>query len=134
MAYDDLLKRIGSRIRQRRKELGITQEELAGSEYTKSFISQVEKGQTWPSLPALAYIAQRLGRPIEWFVAEEIPNPCAARDRAGGWPRARTGAIGSGSGVTKTVGVGVTGWPKQWSTVLAPLKRLSRSTSWNMTS
>lgn len=82
MAYDDLLKRIGSRIRQRRKELGITQEELAGSEYTKSFISQVEKGQTWPSLPALAYIAQRLGRPIEWFVAEEIPNPSALHEIA----------------------------------------------------
>lgn len=68
--HDHLLRRIGARVRERRKELGLTQEELAGSEYTKSFISQVEKGQTWPSLPALAYIAQRLRCPIEWLVAE----------------------------------------------------------------
>lgn len=56
MAYDDLLKRIGSRIRQRRKELGITQEELAGSEYTKSFISKSKRDRRgrlfrpWPTL------------------------------------------------------------------------------------
>lgn len=68
--YHDLLHRIAARIRQRRQELGMTQEELAGEEYTKSFISQVEKSTVWPSLPALAYIAQRLGCPIEWLVAE----------------------------------------------------------------
>lgn len=80
--YHDLLHRIGSRIRQRRKELGMTQEALAGEQFSKSFISQVEKGQTWPSLPALAYIAQRLGRPIEWFVAEEIPHRATLHDVA----------------------------------------------------
>lgn len=69
----DLLNRIGARIRQRRKELGLTQQELAGTEYTKSFISQLEQGRTWPSLPALVYIAQRLGRPVDWFLAEEDP-------------------------------------------------------------
>lgn len=67
---DNLLERIGSRIRERREELGLTQEELAGNEYSKSYISQVERGHTWPSLHALQYIARRLQCPIEWFVAE----------------------------------------------------------------
>ena len=80
--YHDLLKRIGARIFQRRIELGISQAELGGDKYTKSFVSQIEKGTVWPSLPALAYIAQRLGRPIEWFVAEEIPNPSALHEIA----------------------------------------------------
>lgn len=68
--YHDLLHRIAARIRQRRRELGMTQEELAGDRYTKSFISQVEKATVWPSLLALAYIARRLRCPIEWLVAE----------------------------------------------------------------
>lgn len=68
--YDELLKRIGSRIRERRRELGLTQEELGGSVYSKSFVSQVEKAQTSPSLEALAFFAERLKCPIEWFVAE----------------------------------------------------------------
>lgn len=71
MGHEELLIRIGSRIRRRRRELGLTQAELAGGQFTKSFISQEEQGKTWPSLRALADIADRLGRPLAWFVAEE---------------------------------------------------------------
>lgn len=71
--YRNLLQRIAARIHQRRRELGMSQEELAGDEYTKSFVSQIEKGTVWPSLPALAYFSERLGRPVAWFVADEIP-------------------------------------------------------------
>ena len=52
----------------------MTQAELAGDQCTKSFISQIETGQVWPSLPVMIHIAQRLGKPIEWFLAEEIPH------------------------------------------------------------
>lgn len=65
-----LLARLGARIRQRRLELGMTQAELGSPEYTKSYISQVEKGLIWPSLPAMIHIAQRLQRPIDWFLAD----------------------------------------------------------------
>lgn len=71
--YHDLLKRISARIYQRRTELGMSQAELGGEKYTKSFVSQIEKGTVWPSIPALAYFAERLGRPVAWFVADEIP-------------------------------------------------------------
>lgn len=72
--HDELLKRIGSRIRQRRKEIRLTQAELGHPAYTKSYVSQIEQGQTMPSLPAMVFFAQRLGRPIDWFVSDE-PQP-----------------------------------------------------------
>ena len=75
MPDSHLIKRIGSRIRARRRELQLTQAELAGKEFTKSFISQVETGKTAPSIETLAVLADRLGHPIEWFVAEDPPSP-----------------------------------------------------------
>src|SRR5690606_17553583 len=48
------------RIRKRRKELGLTQASLAGSDLTKSFVSQIEQGRVWPSLPTLLQLAERL--------------------------------------------------------------------------
>jgi len=82
MTHDRLLQRIGDRIRERCKELRLAQKELAGAEYTKSFVSQVKKGQTWSSLQALAHIAQRLGHPVEWFVAEKSLAPSPLDDAA----------------------------------------------------
>src|SRR5690606_668343 len=60
---------LGARIRQRRLELRMTQAELAGDKCSKSFISQIEQGLVWPSLPAMIHIAQRLGKPVEGFLA-----------------------------------------------------------------
>jgi transcriptional regulator with XRE-family HTH domain len=51
---------VGQRIRQRRRELGLTQAELAGPEYTKSFISQLEGGYADPSLDTLRFLGRRL--------------------------------------------------------------------------
>lgn len=65
-----ILNRLGARIRARRRELRLTQAELGSPEYTKSYISQVEKGLIWPSLPAMIHIAQKLQRPIDWFLSD----------------------------------------------------------------
>ena len=51
----------------------LTQSELAGPEFTKSFISQVEKGQTRPSLKSLQIIAARLNQPVSYFLEERDP-------------------------------------------------------------
>ncbi|MDR7544558.1 MAG: helix-turn-helix transcriptional regulator [Armatimonadota bacterium] len=51
---------MGQRIRQRRRELGLTQADLAGAEYTKSFISQLEGGHADPSLDTLRFLGRRL--------------------------------------------------------------------------
>jgi|SRR5690606_28351611 len=69
-AMDGTLKRLGARIRARRRELGLTQAELAHGKCSKSFISQIEQGLVWPSLPLMIHIAQRLQRPIDWFLAD----------------------------------------------------------------
>lgn len=62
---------LGAKIRQQRLSLKLTQAELAGPEFTKSFISQIEKGQTRPSLKSLQVIARRLNQPISFFLGEE---------------------------------------------------------------
>ncbi len=62
---------MGEKIRSLRKRLQMTQSELAGNDFTKSFISQIEKGQTRPSLRSLQIIAQRLGRPVSYFLSDE---------------------------------------------------------------
>jgi len=73
MSEDEALHRLGARIRARRRELGLTQAELAHGKCSKSFISQIEQGLVWPSLPVMIHIAQRLGKPIEWFLTDETP-------------------------------------------------------------
>jgi transcriptional regulator with XRE-family HTH domain len=59
---------IGAKIRDLRKKLGLTQEQLAGDELTKSYVSQVELGRIHPSHKALAVIATRLGKPLGYFL------------------------------------------------------------------
>lgn len=50
---------LGSRIRQRRRVLGLTQREL-GDPMTRAFVSLVERGRSLPSLAALCLFADRL--------------------------------------------------------------------------
>ncbi len=51
---------IGRRIRLERTARGMSQAEL-GRPFTRAYVSQVESGQTLPSLPALFHLANRLG-------------------------------------------------------------------------
>lgn len=51
---------VGRRIRARRRDLGLTQTDLATPEYTKSFISQLEGGHADPSLDTLRFLGKRL--------------------------------------------------------------------------
>ena len=62
---------LGERVRAARRELGLSQAQLAGEELTKGFISQVEAGLVRPSLRSLQIIAARLGRGIEYFVGDQ---------------------------------------------------------------
>ncbi|MCS6780987.1 MAG: helix-turn-helix domain-containing protein, partial [Geminicoccaceae bacterium] len=64
-------RRIGERIRLRRTELGLTQEQLAsalGISYQQ--VQKYENGVNRISASRLAEIAQRLEVPIGWFVEE----------------------------------------------------------------
>lgn len=54
------LKRLGSRIRQVRRIRGLTQTDVARPNLTKSFISLLESGRTYPSVGTLVALAERL--------------------------------------------------------------------------
>lgn len=62
MSQDAMTRRqhLGELLRQRRRQLGLTQDQVAGSRYSKSFICQLEKGQLDPSLSSLLFLAEQL--------------------------------------------------------------------------
>jgi tetratricopeptide (TPR) repeat protein len=61
---------IGKRIRAARRRVGLTQQALAGSRYTKAYISALETGVAKPSMAALNYLSDRLGMPTSAFVSD----------------------------------------------------------------
>jgi DNA-binding XRE family transcriptional regulator len=52
---------LGERVRVLRLERGLTQEELAGSRFSKEYLSQIERGVSRPTLTTIAWLAERLG-------------------------------------------------------------------------
>jgi tetratricopeptide (TPR) repeat protein len=69
---------LGERVRSARRQLGLSQAQLAGEELTKGFISQLESGLVRPSIRSLQLIAGRLGKPLDYFIGDE---PLAAGKR-----------------------------------------------------
>ena len=63
---------IGSRIKSRRKELGLTQADLAEPEFTRGFISQIENGITKPPLKTLEIIATKLAVSINYLIDTDM--------------------------------------------------------------
>ena len=53
-------RRLGTEIRRRRLAAHLSQEDVSAP-MTRGYVSQVERGQTMPSLPALIVIAEHLG-------------------------------------------------------------------------
>lgn len=52
---------VGERIRKLRKARGLTLESLAGGQFTKGYLSLIERGKTPPSFRVISFIAERLG-------------------------------------------------------------------------
>src|SRR3954467_12551599 len=72
---------LGERLRKARKERGLSQEKLAKPEFTKSYVSAVERGKARPSLKALSLMAGRLGLDmhdlLQVLPAAGMPDPAA---------------------------------------------------------
>ncbi len=65
-------KEIGSRIKERRQDLGITQEVIANKlDVNPSHISNIECGRSHPSLTALIQIANILQCSVDFFISGE---------------------------------------------------------------
>ena len=62
---------LGERVRAARTAAGLSQAQLAGPDLTKGFISQIEAGLVRPSIRSLQHIAATLGRPLDYFIADE---------------------------------------------------------------
>ncbi|MDR7543662.1 MAG: tetratricopeptide repeat protein [Armatimonadota bacterium] len=58
------LVQFGRRLRQARGYAGITQEQLAGGDCNKSFISLLESGRSYPSVETVAALARRAGTSV----------------------------------------------------------------------
>lgn len=72
VATKNTLAALGMRIRKARLERGMTQEVLAGPEFTKGYVSALERGAVRPSLKALDVFARRLNIPIADFLVARL--------------------------------------------------------------
>ena len=63
---------IGKRIRELRKELKMTQSELAEPEMKKSMLSHIENGYANPSMKNLEHIARKLNKPLVYFFQDDM--------------------------------------------------------------
>ncbi len=52
---------LGDRLRELRKQAGLSQTELAGGRFSKEYVSQIERGKTRPNSETLTWLAERLG-------------------------------------------------------------------------
>ncbi len=59
---------IGEKIRAARLAERLTQEQLAGNDLSKSYVSEVERGRRTPRRITLKVLAQRLHRPLSYFL------------------------------------------------------------------
>src|SRR5213082_1699162 len=53
--------RLGDRVRQLRVSAGLTQTDLAGTRFSKEYVSQIERGKTRPTRETIEWLAHRLG-------------------------------------------------------------------------
>src|SRR6202035_2542589 len=57
----------GDLIRQLRRQYNLTQTELGGNRFSKSYVSAVERNKIVPSAQALRYFAEQLNKPEDYF-------------------------------------------------------------------
>lgn len=61
---------LGRRIREARQALGLSLKAVAGKDFSRAFLNQVELGRAQPSTHTLRIIAHRLQQPIEYFLED----------------------------------------------------------------
>lgn len=59
---------LGQKIRAARLEQRLTQEQLGGRDFSKSYVSELERDHRTPRLTTLKILARRLNRPLSYFL------------------------------------------------------------------
>lgn len=67
--------KLGERIKQARLEAGLSQRVLCGERITRNMLSQIEHGTASPSMQTLRYLAERLEKPVSYFLEEAAVTP-----------------------------------------------------------
>lgn len=62
---------LGQKLKQARLEAGLSQRQLCGDTVTRNMLSLIENGLAQPSMDTLRQFAQRLGKPISFFLEEK---------------------------------------------------------------
>jgi transcriptional regulator with XRE-family HTH domain len=71
---------LGKRLRAVRKEQGLTLVQLGQQVgLSASYLSQIERGETMPSLARLTTIASALDVEVRYFFEEDVTAPCVVR-------------------------------------------------------
>ena len=65
---------LGGRIRRLREERGLSLARVAGGDFSRAFLNQVELGKSQPSTRVLRVIANRLGTPVEYLLEGGTPS------------------------------------------------------------
>ena len=73
---------LGEKIRKARLEAGLSQRQLCGEEITRNMLSLIEHGNAKPSMKTLRCLAQRLGKPISYFLEDGAADPGALTQSA----------------------------------------------------
>lgn len=63
---------LGEKLRQARLTAGLSQRQLCGEEITRNMLSQIEHGTATPSMKTLRFLAERLGKPISFFLEDTV--------------------------------------------------------------
>ncbi len=100
----------------------MTQQALAGDEYTKAHMSAIEKGRARPSITTLGYLAERLEVPLAALLVEDASEPVPTLSRIRGV------TIGDGRIVGELDDGRIAGIPIAW------FERLSSATWSELTS
>lgn len=61
---------LGEKLKQARLDAGLSQRQLCAGEITRNMLSQIENGSAKPSMDTLKYLAQRLEKPISYFLED----------------------------------------------------------------
>jgi transcriptional regulator with XRE-family HTH domain len=64
----------GGRVRETRRGRGLTQQDLAGAEFTPAYVSRIEAGQRRPDLTIARLIAARLDTSLDYLVTGTEPR------------------------------------------------------------
>ena len=70
---------LGEKLKKVRLDAGLSQRQVCGERITRNMLSQIENGSARPSMDTLRYLADRLGKPLGYFLDTDSDSLHAAR-------------------------------------------------------